>query len=106
MLGSDEQESEDEGPRIYAVDGACRSCQFPLLNAKLDASADTLTCGLCGTSWSLDKGECIDFLPGSNPVQASFLFQYPILTCCSLFLLKLRTMVDVVPIFVVGCKKG
>ncbi|KAL1522566.1 hypothetical protein AB1Y20_017551 [Prymnesium parvum] len=61
------QVKDEEEPQLFAVDGACRCCQFPLLNAQMDNDASKLTCGLCGTSWSLANGECIDFLPATNP---------------------------------------
>lgn len=59
----------DEDPEVFAVDGSCRTCQFPMLNAQLDAEANTVTCGLCGSSWSLEDGESVEFLPANNPVQ-------------------------------------
>jgi len=61
---------EGEDPEVFAVDGSCRICQFPMLKAEVDAEVNTITCGCCGTKWSLrGRGEVIDFLPGSNPVQ-------------------------------------
>lgn len=61
--------AEGEEPVIFAVDGTCRLCQFPLLNSNINEEATELTCGLCATSWSLDDGKVVDFLPAANPVQ-------------------------------------
>lgn len=64
--------AEAEGPEVYAVDGSCRSCQFPLTAAEYGKQPNgepSLTCKCCGTKYSLKNGECLDFLPGKNPVQ-------------------------------------
>jgi len=69
--------AEDQAPEdtvVYAVDGACRVCQFPLTNANLEGELggekpQELSCPLCGTKWEMDGGECVDFLPAKNPVQ-------------------------------------
>merc|ERR1719149_138872 len=57
---------------VFACDGACRTCQFPLTNSATEKRADgiyALTCGLCGTVYSLKDGAVLDFLPANNPVQ-------------------------------------
>jgi len=56
---------------IYATDGSCRSCMFPLTQSNVEREGDeyTMTCGLCGTKYSLDDGRVIDFLPGNGPAQ-------------------------------------
>lgn len=56
-------------PQVFAVDGLCRSCQFPLLNSAVSSDASSLTCSLCGTKYSLEDGAVLDFLPKSNPLQ-------------------------------------
>jgi len=56
----------------FAVDGACRSCQFPMTASKLGVEADgsySTTCGLCGTKYSLENGSVMEFMPKSNPAQ-------------------------------------
>jgi nitrite reductase/ring-hydroxylating ferredoxin subunit len=57
---------------VFATDGACRYCQFPLINGETTLEADNvyaLRCGLCGTQWSLLDGKLLDLLPGDNPVR-------------------------------------
>lgn len=73
-LARGKERAEDAAPEdsvLYAYDGSCRTCQFPLTNGKVEGEdgKQTLTCGLCGTKWNLEDGECVDFLPASNPVQ-------------------------------------
>jgi len=55
----------------YATDGSCRSCLFPMTKGKVEREGEgyTITCGLCGTKYSLDDGKAIDFLPGKSPAQ-------------------------------------
>lgn len=55
----------------YITDGSCRTCLFPLTNGKVEPEAGgySLTCGCCGTKYSLDTGKVLDFLPGNGPVQ-------------------------------------
>ena len=83
---------------MFATDGACRACKFPLTQgvwsgAQAGCDEQTLTCpacgspgaagrrrgggvrvtcsrhGLVGTRYSLESGEPLDFLPGDNPVR-------------------------------------
>jgi len=61
--------AKDEEPNIYAIDGSCRQCQFPMLNSEIDAAAGTLDCPVCGNKWNLEDGELIDYLPANNPIQ-------------------------------------
>ena len=71
VRGRDGQDA-DEPVTVYATDGACRCCQFPLPSGKTAAEPDgslSLTCGLCGTRYSLEDGRVLDFLPAANPVQ-------------------------------------
>lgn len=58
--------------RVFAVDGACRCCQFPMTAAKMAVEADasySATCGLCGTKYSLEDGSVLEFLPKRNPAE-------------------------------------
>lgn len=67
-----EPASEDEiaaGAKVFATDGACRTCQFPLTQGMWGGVEKTLTCNCCGTKYSLVTGETLDFLPGDNPVR-------------------------------------
>mmetsp|Transcript_33224 Transcript_33224/g.107445 ORF Transcript_33224/g.107445 Transcript_33224/m.107445 type:complete len:233 (+) Transcript_33224:66-764(+) len=63
----------DAKDKVFAVDGACRTCQFPLTQAQYAAGGggneQTITCGLCGTKYSLESGKTVDFLPGDNPIR-------------------------------------
>lgn len=57
---------------VFAVDGSCRSCQFPMTNGKTEKEPDgtySLTCGLCGSKYSMANGAVLKFLPGENPIQ-------------------------------------
>lgn len=58
---------------VHATDGSCRACTFPLVKgvyAKDEATGEcTLTCGSCGTKFSLEDGAMLDWLPGDGPVQ-------------------------------------
>lgn len=63
---------------VFAFDGSCRICQFPMFNGKVKKEENGLysvDCSLCGTKWSLEDGEgieqgdVIDWLPAKNPVQ-------------------------------------
>merc|ERR1719454_830891 len=65
------EDGEAPESTCYVTDGSCRVCLFPMTNAEVTKEGDgyAMTCGLCGTKYSLDRGEVLDFLPGSNPVQ-------------------------------------
>merc|ERR1712087_631317 len=69
-----ESDSSGEGgmQKVFAVDGACRACQFPMTAASWAREADgrnSLTCSCCGTKYCLEDGEVLEFMPKSNPVQ-------------------------------------
>lgn len=69
---TDAAAAQEEEPQLWAVDGSCRSCQFPLISAEYAVEANgvpTLTCKCCGNKYSLEDGECLEFLPAKNPVQ-------------------------------------
>ncbi len=65
-------DGDGEGSTVYATDGSCRACTFPLFSSSVDKDADgnmRLTCGSCGTVYSLEDGQVIEWLPGKNPIQ-------------------------------------
>merc|ERR1712032_426651 len=57
--------------KVFAIDGACRICQFPMPTGEYSATEgrESFTCKCCGTKWALDNGEVLEFLPKSNPIQ-------------------------------------
>mmetsp|Transcript_119215 Transcript_119215/g.210826 ORF Transcript_119215/g.210826 Transcript_119215/m.210826 type:complete len:281 (+) Transcript_119215:64-906(+) len=67
-----EYEDLSEQKSVFCLDGNCRVCVFPLFNGEVGREEDgtySISCGLCGTKYSLETGEVIDFLPAKNPVQ-------------------------------------
>ena len=64
-------DGDGEGSTVYATDGSCRACQFPMTSgvAAVEDGEKTLTCGSCGTKYSLDSGEVLDWLPGDGPLR-------------------------------------
>ena len=65
-------DGDGEGSKTYATDGSCRACTFPLSSSSASKDADgkmRLTCGSCGTVYSLEDGQPIEWLPGKNPIQ-------------------------------------
>jgi nitrite reductase/ring-hydroxylating ferredoxin subunit len=60
-----------EGSTVYATEGSCRACQFPLIKGKTekDGNIMTLTCANCGTAYSLEDGDTVEWLPGDGPLQ-------------------------------------
>ena len=56
---------------VYAVDGSCRCCQFPMTAGQYSHAdgRDALVCPCCGTRYALDTGEVLEFMPKSNPIQ-------------------------------------
>jgi len=66
-------EGEGAGDKVFAVDGACKTCQFPLTKGEYDAGGggnpETLRCSCCGTKYNLLSGETLEFLPGDNPMR-------------------------------------
>lgn len=61
---------EDEPPDagVFAIDGSCRQCQFPMTAGQWE-SGNTFACGCCGTRISLESGEVVEYMPKKNPVQ-------------------------------------
>lgn len=66
-----DDETKQASETVYAVDGSCRCCQFPMTAASYSHTngRDELTCSCCGTKYALDNGEVLDWLPKSNPIQ-------------------------------------
>ena len=64
-------DGDSEGSTVYATDGSCRACTFPMTNAKASKEGDSksLTCPSCGTKYDLESGEPIEWLPGNGPIQ-------------------------------------
>jgi len=77
VRGDESEEStradDDGAATVFAIDGACRCCQFPMtagkLNPKQPDGDQSISCGLCGTKYSLNDGNVVDFLPKENPAQ-------------------------------------
>lgn len=62
----------DDFSNVYATDGSCRSCTFPMLKstvAKDDDGEMCITCDACGSKWSLEDGSTRKWLPGEGPGQ-------------------------------------
>jgi len=62
----EEDEPADAG--VYAIDGSCRACQFPMTAGKW-FPGNNFGCVTCGTKYNLETGEVVDFMPKENPVQ-------------------------------------
>jgi len=64
--------TEDVYSDVYATDGSCRACTFPMKGATIFKEKDgvsSMTCTNCGTKWSLDDGSVMEWLPGNGPIQ-------------------------------------
>lgn len=64
-------DGDAEGSTVYATDGSCRACTFPMTGAKasMEGGVKKITCPSCGTSHDLESGEPIEWLPGNGPIQ-------------------------------------
>jgi nitrite reductase/ring-hydroxylating ferredoxin subunit len=66
---------EDSFSNVYATDGSCRACTFPMTKATVETAASstvntaTLGCPACGAEFSLLDGSVIKWLPGEGPMQ-------------------------------------
>lgn len=65
---------DKDASNVYATDGSCRACTFPMTKATAGKEADgtvSLTCTspFCNTQYSMEKGEVLKWFPGNNPVQ-------------------------------------
>ena len=66
------QFTEDVFSNVWATDGSCRACTFPMLNSAVKEEAPgqySIECGSCGSKWALDDGAVLEWLPGNGPVQ-------------------------------------
>jgi len=64
--------NDDDFSNVYATDGSCRACQFPMTKAELGKEPDgtpALTCPTCGSVFNLETGAVLKWLPGEGPVQ-------------------------------------
>ena len=61
----------DENPGVYATDGACVACSFPMTKAaiKKEDGLELLDCGACGSQWNLADGSVYKWLPGEGLAQ-------------------------------------
>merc|ERR1719247_3723334 len=68
MLG---QEDGQVARTVYAMDGSCRQCKFPMLEGKYsrEDGVPSVSCPVCGNVTDLSTGEVTTFLPANNPVQ-------------------------------------
>lgn len=62
------EEGEEPDAGIFATDGSCRACQFPMTAGSWE-SGNKFTCSCCGTSYDLESGEVVEYMPKNNPVQ-------------------------------------
>lgn len=63
---------DEESSNVYATDGSCRSCTFPMTKAKLfkrDGGDYAILCETCGSEFSAEDGAVLKWLPGEGPVQ-------------------------------------
>jgi len=66
------ESDDEEDSNVFATDGSCRACTFPLTKATLNKEGDgsaSMTCPSCGSKFSLDQGEVLEWLPGNGPIQ-------------------------------------
>ena len=64
-------DGDGEDSTVWATDGSCRACTFPLGKATVSKEEEghAFTCGSCGSKFSLVDGEPIEWLPGNGPIQ-------------------------------------
>ena len=58
----------DEETDVYATDGACISCSFPMTKAVITKAdgLELLDCKTCGSQWNLKDGSVHKWLPGEG----------------------------------------
>lgn len=62
---------DDDVSNVYATDGSCRACSFPMVKGVVEPTDDGLykiRCPSCGSKYNLETGEVLDWLPGDNPI--------------------------------------
>jgi len=62
---------DGEETKVYATDGACISCQFPMTKAVItkEDGLELLDCKTCGSQWNLKDGSVHKWLPGEGLAQ-------------------------------------
>jgi len=62
---------DEESSNVYATDGSCRACTFPMSKSTISKveGGDVLTCASCGSKFAMEDGAVIEWLPGEGPVQ-------------------------------------
>lgn len=60
-----------EGSTVYATDGSCRACTYPMVRATTSKTSDgvSINCPACGSSFNLENGDVIEWLPAKGPAQ-------------------------------------
>lgn len=62
----------DDFSNVYATDGSCRACSFPMVKSSIQKEPTgeySVTCGNCGSRFSLEDGNAFEWLPGNGPLQ-------------------------------------
>lgn len=70
--GAGAVDSDDDSSNVWATDGSCRACSFPMIKSVVEKEASgeySMLCPTCGSKWNLADGEVIDWLPAANPAQ-------------------------------------
>ena len=68
VRGEPGPDDDDEETKVYATDGACISCQFPMNKAVItkEDGKQLLDCKTCGSQWDLMDGSVHKWLPGEG----------------------------------------
>jgi len=66
VRGENSENAAGEETDVYATDGACISCSFPMTKAVItkEDGLELLDCETCGSQWSLKDGSVHKWLPG------------------------------------------
>ena len=70
MLGEEEEQEDGQVARtVYAMDGSCRQCKFPMLEGKYsrEDGVPSVSCPVCGNV-NDEAGEVTTFLPANRCV--------------------------------------
>lgn len=62
----------DDFSNVYATDGSCVACTFPMTKVTTAKEADdtfSVCCNNCGSKWSLFDGSVMEWLPGNGPME-------------------------------------
>lgn len=66
------QFDSDVPSNVWATDGSCRACTYPMIKAEIakeDSGIYSMLCNACGSKWSLEDGSVMEWLPGNGPMQ-------------------------------------